>query len=251
MNYTKAQKGPWTVWLANGFDRGRILEVVEFFRQGGATLDENLENSSVIWKIHEGGRAAIYGIELSGKKCCIKMFKDRRTWTQFRTFLGFSKGRRAFKNGLRAIDQNVPVPQVYAYVEKRPFGPAMVIMELLENAIQINLLIEDMLAQGTELTNDPCFLQIVDSFAMFTKDMHGKGVSHDDFSPRNVLVLKEGGDMNLKLIDLEDVVFTNKRKVFQSNIQHFDERMARYVDLASLSIFLKRFKEIYGDDLNR
>ncbi len=251
MNYSKDQKGPWVVWLANGCDQGRILEVVEFFRQGGATSGENLENSSMIWKIHEGGRATVYGVELAGKKYSIKMFKDRRTWTLVRTFLGFSKGRRTFKNGLRAIDHCVPVPQVYAYAERRPFGPALVVMELLEGAIQINLLIENMLAQGSELTSDPCFLQIVDSLAIFTKDMHGKGVSHDDFSPRNVLALKECGDINLKLIDLEDVVFTNKSKVFQSNIRHFDERMARYVDFASLSVFLKRFKEIYGADLNR
>lgn len=247
MNYRKVKKSSWEIWLADDCDATLSVEMLEQFCQGFSVFGGQVETSFKVWTLHDGGRATIYGAELAGKKYCIKLFKDRRVLTQFRTYLGFSKGRCAFTNGLRAMHQHVPVPQTYAYVERKPFGPSMVVMELLEEATQINLLIEDMLAQGSELTCDPFFIHIVDSFAKFTRDMHDKGVSHNDFSPRNVLVSRQGEEISLKLIDLEDVVFSKNAKVFQASIDHFDVRMARYVDSATLNLYLQRFKALYGD----
>jgi tRNA A-37 threonylcarbamoyl transferase component Bud32 len=204
-----------------------------------------------LWQIHAGGRSTIYGVRLSGKKACLKVFTDQRLMIRLRTFLGWSKGRRAFRNGLLAYGKGVPVPCVYAYAEQRPCGPTLVVTELLENAVQMNLLLEERLARGIALTTDPVFHELVELFARFTQDLHARGVCHRDFSPRNVLVAEQNGETRLQLIDLEDIDFACSARKFRSNIEHFHGKMARYVDAAALTLFQSGFNAIYGQELSR
>lgn len=143
------------------------------------------------------------------------------------------------------------MPLVYAYAEKKPFGPTLVAMELLTDATQMNLWIEEKLAQGVELTTDPSFGQLIRAFARFTQDLHARGVCHNDFSPRNVLVIEGDGGPRLQLIDLEDIVFTGDRRKFRFNVEHFSSKMARYVNPAALAVFLRSFNEVYKEELTR
>lgn len=241
---TIIRKGSWTVWFAAGCEQGLSSDAVKHFCRAFPFATD--ETASAIWKVHGGGRSTIYSAEFAGERYCIKVFNDARLQTRIRTFLGWSKGRRAFTNGLRAREKNIPVPPVFAYAEKRPFGPAMVVMELLD-AVQMNLLIEDMLSRGVELTSDPFFGRMAEAFARFTRNMHHNSVCHADFSPRNVLVAMEGDHIHLQLIDLEDVVFSGSIADFQENIDHFIRKMARYVNQDALAVFLQKFKESYGE----
>jgi len=244
-NLIRVRKGRWAIYLTQECDESMILAALDLLDRESAACGTEHPDGPGVWRVHSGGRSDIYGVEVPGKKYCVKVFTDSRILNRVRTFLGWAKGRRAFKNGLYARECNVPVPQVYAYAEK-PFGPTLVVMEFLENANQMNLLLEERLAQGIELTADPFFLQLIETFAGFTRGLHAKGVSHSDFSPRNVLVLDDYNGPSMRLIDLEDLNFSNKEGLFREDIEHFNCKMTRYVDDAAMDIFLNKFREYYG-----
>ena len=245
----RLQHGQWVIWLAPGSEPEPILAAVNSLDRGEGEGEE--ASPSSLWQIHAGGRSTVYGVRLLGKKACLKVFTDRRFHTRMRTFLGWSKGRRAFRNGLLAYGKGVPVPCVYAYAEQRPCGPTLVVTELLENAVQMNLLLEERLARGVDLAADAAFRDLIGLFARFTRDLHARGVCHHDFSPRNVLVADLNGHPRLQLIDLEDLDFACSAGKFRTNIDHFHGKMARYVDSAALALFQSSFNEIYERELSR
>jgi hypothetical protein len=246
---TRVQHGRWVIWLAPGSEREPILSLLNSFDLGQGAGGASA--ASGLWQLHAGGRSTIYGARLRRAKVCLKVFTDQRLLVRLRTFLGCSKGRRAFRNGLLAFDKGVPVPRVYAYAEKRPCGPALVVTELLENAVQMNLLLEERLARGVDLTADHAFRELSALFARFTRDLHGKGVCHRDFSPRNVLVVDSNGQTRLQLVDLEDLDFACNAGKCRANIEHFHGKMARYVNSAALALFQVKFNEIYGKEPGR
>lgn len=246
---TRLQNGPWTIRLAPGAEKDLVLATVKNFDR---MESEGCANGSAgLWQIHAGGRSTIYGFRLFDTNACLKVFTDKRFLTGVRNFLGWSKGRRAYNNGLLAYNKGVPVPRVYAYAEKRPCGPTLVVMELLENAVQMNLLLEERLASGIDLTSDPVFQALTGHFARFTRDLHARGVCHRDFSPRNVLVADLCGQLRMQLIDLEDIDFNCSPRKFRSNIEHFHGKMTRYVNSAALKLFKNGFNEIYAKGLNQ
>lgn len=246
---TKVCNGPWHIWLAPGSAREPILAAVDSYDRGAGEAGETA--ISELWRIHPGGRSTVYGARQASGKACLKVFTDQSGLAGMRTFFGWSKGRRAYRNGLLAFDKGVPVPRVYAYAEKRPFGPTLVVMELLENAMQMNLLLEQRLAGGIDLLADAAFHELTVIFAKFTRDLHDHGVCHRDFSPRNVLVAGLDGQPRLQLIDLEDIDFVCSARRFRSDIEHFHSKMSRYVNPAVLLAFRNSFNEIYGKELSR
>jgi tRNA A-37 threonylcarbamoyl transferase component Bud32 len=241
---TRSREGSWKIWFAAGCGQGPTSEAVKHFCEAFSSGSEAA--SAAVRLVHGGGRSSIYGAEFAGGRYCLKVFKDARLQTRVRTLLGWSKGRHAFRNGLRASEKGIPVPAVYAYAEKRPFGPGMVVMQFLD-ATQMNLLIEDMLSRGVELTTDPFFIRMIGSFGQFTRNLHQNSICHADFSPRNVLVAMDGDRIRLQLIDLEDVFFSGSVADFRDNIDHFSRKMARYVDQEALAVYQEKFREGYGE----
>jgi tRNA A-37 threonylcarbamoyl transferase component Bud32 len=244
-------RGAWRVDYLDDFGIIDLRVLLDLFDSGSDPAIEVPFSHGRLWVIHRGGRATVYGAELQGRRYCIKVFNDGRFQTRCRTFLGFSKARRIFCNGLAARERNFPVPEIFAYAERRPFGPSLAVMRLLDNAIQLNLLIENLLAEGVDLTTDPFFVEVVDSFAKLARNMRDRGVGHVDFSPRNVLVVKGDAGATIHLIDLEDVVFSNDPRFFADNVVHFEEKLARYVNADVLSWFSARFNVVYGSGVGR
>lgn len=152
-------------------------------------------------RIHISKRADLLVTEAGGRPLCIKYFHDRRLRVELRTFLGLAKGRRGFRNGLRLAASGVRVPHQLACLEFRPFGPTVVVMELLDSICTVvSWLIERQESGGVSR-------EAIQQFSEFVAAMHRQGVFHCDFSPRNVMVQRAGGDLEFVLIDLEDVRF--------------------------------------------
>ncbi len=246
----KFQHGKWTFWVAPGYDDKTIAAEITHFCQDFFSPDASDTSAASIWEVHGGERSTVYGFNYSGKKYCVKVFTDRRIQTRLRTFFGWAKGRRAFKNGITAQRKNIPIPPVYAYAEQKPFGPTLLMMDFLP-ATQMNLIIEDMVARNIDLPSDPFFNSIIESFSKFTANLHRRSVCHSDFSPRNVLILREEENPGLKLIDLEDVFFSSDPVEFENNINHFFSKMKRYIDSDSLIFFKQKFGKIYREQIAR
>jgi tRNA A-37 threonylcarbamoyl transferase component Bud32 len=158
-------------------------------------------DAGALRRIHISKRADLLVTEAGGRPVCVKYFHDSRWRVKLRTFFGGSKGRRGYRNGLKLAKAGVRVPEQLACVELRPFGPTLVMMELLENiCTAARFLMEQQKSGGVPRA-------VLQQFAAWVAGMHRHGVYHCDFSPRNVIVQQTEHGIEFVLIDLEDVRF--------------------------------------------
>ncbi len=192
-----------------------------------------LVDSDQIWQISFGGRAGVVGIRLHGRTGCVKLFYDERLRNKLRTGLGFSKGRRAYRNGLRLAQLGINCPQMWGYAERKPSGPGMIVTELIDNGTRLDHWVSE---QGASR-------RVVLALARFLRDMHDKGISHVDLSPRNVLIRPRDGALDFLLLDYEDVRFARRlgRRTRLKNLHHLHERMLQYVSVRDRLRFLREY----------
>ncbi len=187
--------------------------------------------SDQLWRLFTGGRAGVVGVRHEGRVGCVKLFYDDRRRTKVRTLMGLSKARRAYRNGLRLRELGVTCPRMIGYAERRPTGPALLVTELIEDAMRIDHWIPE---HGVQR-------EAVVALARFLRQMHDRGVSHIDLSPRNVLMQSAGGRFEFLLLDYEDVRFVHPLGPRQrlDNLHHLHERIARDVSVRDRLRFLQ------------
>jgi len=203
--------------------------------------------SDQLWHVFFGGRSGVVGVRLDGRTCCVKLFYDERLRTKIRTALGFAKGRRAYRNGLRLHQARVKCPQIIGYAERRPFGPALVLSELIDDGMRLD---HRARKHGVEPRS-------VVALARYIRKMHDRGVFHVDLSPRNILIRPDNGGAGFLLLDYEDVRFAHavSRRIRARNIHHLHERMVPYLSLRDRVRFLRAYAEddydVYRDRLRQ
>ncbi len=193
-----------------------------------------LTDSDGLWKISLGGRAGVLGVKLRDRVSCVKLYYDGQLRSKLRTLLGFSKGRRAFYNGMRLKQVGIGCPRMLGYAERRPTGPAMVITELISDGIRLD---HWMPQQGMQR-------EMVRALARYIRDMHDRGVFHLDLSPRNLLIQPfAGGGYKFFLLDYEDARFTRKvrRRTRLNNLHHLHERVMEFIPLRARVRFLRAY----------
>ena len=214
----------------------RVSKLV-FSRYSGGLDKWNLPDSDEIWKIHFGKRAAVCGVNLSGRRCCVKLFYDNRAYIRFRNRLGFSKARRAYLKAIELKKRNVLCPEMLGWAVDKKTGLAILITELICEADRVDKFIE----KHGSLTE-----QIIKSLAQFIRNMHDAGVAHSDLSPRNIMIGQRNERFCFWLLDCEDVSFSKKitRRQRLKNLHHLNERVLNTTGVKDRLLFLK----FYLDD---
>ncbi len=189
--------------------------------------------SDEMWPISLGGRAGVLGVRVNARTACVKLFYDERLRTKLRVALGGSKGRRAYRNGIRLAQAGIGCPRMLGYAERRPTGPAMIVTELADGAERL-----DRWAAGRRIP-----VEAVVALARFIRDLHDKGISHTDLSPRNILIRKASPPFRFLLLDYEDARFAARlsRRRRLDNLHHLHERMVGYVPLRARLRFLRTY----------
>jgi len=190
-------------------------------------------DSDRLWRIFTGGRAGVVGVRLNGRVCCVKLFYDERQRTKLRVALGFAKGRRAYRNGLRLRRAGVDSPGMLGCAEQRPIGPIMVITEMIDDGMRLDHWV----------ARHPITRRDIVALARYLRHMHDHGVSHVDLSPRNILIRHAGADAEFLLLDYEDARFARhlSRRKRLDNLHHLHERMAKLVSLRDRLRFLRAY----------
>jgi tRNA A-37 threonylcarbamoyl transferase component Bud32 len=205
------------------------------------------QDSPQMWRISLGGRAAVVGVRLQDRVCCVKLFYDERFQTRLRTRLGLSKGRRAYQNGLRLEEAGVSCPAMWGYAERRPSGPALIVTALADDCLRV-----DHWAAHQGLPREAVL-----ALARFLREMHDAGVSHVDMSPRNIMVRVVGARYEFFLLDYEDARFAAciRRRTRLENLHHLHERMIQHVSARDRLRFLREYAgedyRVYRDALRR
>lgn len=199
----------------------------------GKPCQWRLTAPEMLWKVFVGGRSGILGVRLDGRVACVKVYHDARLRNRLRVAMGLAKAKRAYRNGLRLRQLGIPCAAMLGYAERRPAGPAMVIMELLADARRLDHWIAE---HGVTREG-------VLALARFLRLMHDRGVSHKDLSPRNIMVRPRGEGWDLLLLDYEDVRFSRvlRRQTRLENLHHLNERLALHVSLRNRLRFLREY----------
>ena len=190
-------------------------------------------DGSNVWKINSGQRAGVVGVESNGRRCCAKLFYDRRIQACVRNALGFSKAKRAFNNACRLKTLGVGCPEMIGLARLGIFGPFILVAELCDDAVRV-----DHYIHRKEISTEG-----VINFASFVRWMHERGVSHIDFSLRNILMRSRAGQMEFLLLDYEDVRFSRNisRRTRIGNLHHMNERALKIIPLKWRLFFLREY----------
>jgi tRNA A-37 threonylcarbamoyl transferase component Bud32 len=234
---------------ANARDADYIRDVARmvYASYDGGSENWQVKNSGRMWAISLGGRAGVVGIRLQGRTCCAKLFYDERFQTRLRTWLGLSKGRRAYQNGLRLQQAGVNCPAMWGYAERRPSGPALIVTALADDCLRVD---HWAVRQGVPR-------EAVLALARFLRAMHDAGVSHVDVSPRNIMVRLVSAQYEFFLLDYEDARFAAhvSHRTRLENLHHLHERMIQHVSARDRLRFLREYARedyrSYRDTLRR
>lgn len=159
------------------------------------------------WLLHRGRRADVVGVRRGGDDVAVKVFHDARPRTRWRTCLGHGKGRRALRGGWGLEVRRLRGPRVLGYVERRPFGPGFLVTERLVDHEGLRDRLPGMLARGRTRRGAEELAILARELGRFTATLHHWGVTHRDYSARNILVEGSSSAPRFALVDLEDLRF--------------------------------------------
>lgn len=233
------------VWMQCDLNLESLLAEIERVYADPAVTAQRFFDTGTVRRIHTSKRADVLTTEVPGCPVCVKYFHDRRLWVRMRTFLGLAKGRRGYFAGLRLKQMGIRVPGPLACLEFRPFGPTIVVMEILKDILTVAGWFSDCQSKGGRIAVS---YPLLTRFAEFAANLHRQGVYHRDFSPRNVMIQEVGNAPIFVLIDLEDVRFrtsVSRRRCIQ-NLARFYRESAPYLSGYILMRFLRAYIKEMG-----
>lgn len=196
-------------------------EVLQSYDARGAQWQVN--PSPTLWPISLGGRAGVVGVRVQDRACCVKLFYDRRRTTLLRTWMGKAKGKSAYRHAIRLREAGVLCPMPIGYAEVRPWGPALLVTELIADGYRLDHWIA---SNGTSPEG-------IAALARFLRTMHDQGITHQDLSPRNLLVRPVDASFELFILDYEDTRFAAgvSEQARLDDLHHLNERCLMTVGL--------------------
>lgn len=216
----------------NATDEGFVHSVCELVLDAydGRGIEWKHPDRTDLWKINSGGRAGVVGVEMDGRRCCVKLFYDDRLRSALRNALGFSKARRSYENAIKLKSKGIGCPEMIGLAKVG--GLCLVVSELCDDAVRTDHYI---IKQGASR-------ELVKAFSRFVRAMHDAGIAHVDFSLRNTMVERKEG-YSFLLLDYEDVRFGRplSRKVRIDNLHHMNERAIQLVSLKWRLRFLRAY----------
>jgi hypothetical protein len=199
-----------------------------------------------------------------GKLINVKRYHPPRAFNAivYSTGLRKPKGQRAFEYPERLLSRHIETPEPLAYIEKRCLG-------LLRESYLITLQCpfpHTMYEMGN--AEEGTYEELAAAFADYTAHMHEEGVMHRDYSPGNILWMKEEGARGkderylFSVVDINRMFFGQvsmekgcrnlcrlwgPKRFFQLVVRHYAEKRgfdtdeAERIALKARSAFWKRF----------
>lgn len=156
------------------------------------------------------------------------------------TFIRTSKAETSFINATKLQDLNIETPAPIAYIEFFSFGllkESYFIAERFEYDFTIReVLLDDSFAERKI---------ILEQFAVFSSQLHAKGIWHLDYSPGNILIKKTSDNYIISIVDINRMRFQDITAY--KGIENFNKLWANEVDL---TIIAKKYASLNSIDEN-
>lgn len=201
---------------------------------------EVLQNIITLFKdsdscIHKA-RNIIKIIPLNNTNFVVKSFKIPHLLNKIvYTFFRDSKAKKSYDNTLKIEPF---APKAIGYIEFKKFGlldESYFVSEHFEYDFTIREPLLDPKFQGREI--------LLSEFARFSYEMHQKGIFHNDYSPGNILIKKDGTQYIFKVVDV------NRMKFFSLSPEDRARNFSQlWADDKDLEIIIDKYKKYYKTD---
>lgn len=171
------------------------------------------------------------GLKVNVKRYAIPIFFNKIAYSFFR----MPKGLRAYKYPYVLLDKGINTPEPIAYIEERKLGLIRHSYFISIQSPYTSYLYEIGNLEVEEIEG------LAKALALFTSDMHKKGVYHKDYSPGNILCGLEGGEPSFTLVDINRMRFGEVT---------LEEGCANFARLWGQPSFFRYMAEVYAKDQN-
>lgn len=188
------------------------------------------ENGETIYT----GRNLIKVFDVDGLKVNVKRYGVPNIINRFAyTFLRKPKGLRAFIYPSILLERGVNTPESIAYIEERKGGLIRYSYFISVQSSYTSYLYEIGNLEVDEIKD------LARSLALFTADMHKKGVLHKDYSPGNILCGMKDNQHDFTLVDINRMRFGDVS---------VEEGCASFARLWGQPSLFKYLAEVYAKD---
>jgi len=169
----------------------------------------------------------------------VKSFKiphllNRLVYTYFRG----SKAQKSYDNALYLHSLQINTPEPIALIQE--FKPTLYKSFFLSTSFEYDFTIREPLLDNKFKDRENIF----QTFAIFTADLHAKGVLHQDYSPGNILIKKSAHGYQFSIVDINRMHFKNVD--FKMGCQNFSKLWA---DEDVLTIIANEYAKIMNYDV--
>ena len=221
-------------------DRLRAAAIAAFAATPGPLLKGPLPKTPCVQTLSKGDRANVFVVRCTdGGAIAVKFFHDRRVATLMRNRLGRGKWRRIVEIAKTLEQRDVGHARVLGYAESGSRGA--VLMDYLPA--------HESISAALRYSRGPQRWRLASALGRFTGRMHRAGVTHADFSLRNILAAEEKGRLDLRLSDIEDVRLHAGPAPFEAaiaDLRHLAEQLPLAVSLGMRIRFLARYRRCAG-----
>jgi len=199
------------------------------------------ENFKANAKVLYDQRNIIKLFEINGKQYVVKSFKTPHLFNRIvYSFFRKSKAERSYINTKKLESLNIGTPSPVAYIE---FYSSFLIKEsfYISEYFDFDYQMSDALYDEKFDDRDSAFRQ----FAIFTYEIHNKGVFHSDYNHGNILFKNNKGIYEFSLVDV------NRMKFMTLNDNLRMKSMCRLTkNLDTLKLIVKHYCTTSGQDFN-
>jgi serine/threonine protein kinase len=172
------------------------------------------------------GRNHLKSLSFLNEHIVIKSFKIPHAINKVAyTFFRDSKAKKSYDNSLKIAGF---APRAIGYIEFTKFGLLHESYFLCEK-FEYDFTIREPLIQKDFKDKDTLFK----AFALFTYELHEKGIEHLDYSPGNILIKKVGNAYKFKIIDVNRMKFKSLSR--SERLENFSKLWANDEDLAMIT----------------
>jgi hypothetical protein len=155
------------------------------------------------------------------------------------TYIRNSKAKTSFINAIKLQNLNIETPAPIAYIEFFSLGllkESYFIAERFDYDFTIReVLLDDSFAERKI---------ILEQFAIFSSELHAKGIWHLDYSPGNILIKKINNRYIISIVDINRMRFQNINSY--KGIENFNKLWANEIDL---TIIAKKYASLNSLDV--
>lgn len=219
-------------WVKNGYEKLFDEDLDALFRS---------HHSSTI---KDQKRVKVYRIIWNGEPLFIKRYNPYSIWNALEAIFFVSKATRSWKGAHLLISRGINTAEPVAAISYQSFGiPGKcfyITKEISTSEISVEYYEKRFIKGNGSVKEKRLFIR---TLALLFKNLHQKGIYHNDLKDYNILVRDEDGKPTFFLLDLEGVQSFTKtpRRCIIENLMQINRTIGRIMNNSDRVAFIREY----------